>query len=102
MSAIRDEFLKKLDSGWNPPSITKQEYLRRIRLQIEGIINHILDSDPGAEREMVSAMKRAASIDELKPMIDRLAVSAEKRFPGIVEMVEKLVEKERRLAEELQ
>jgi hypothetical protein len=101
VSKLLDDFLAKLDTGWQPVALPPAEELRRVRLLIEGCINKMLDCCPTEARAITAAMKRAASLDELRPWIDGVSARVEEQFPGLVAATEKLVEREKQLSSEV-
>ena len=67
-------FMAKLETGWTPPPIPREEEIRRVRLQIEALL----------EKALVLAEERYKGIGiMLGKLIDKEAALAQK-VPGAV------------------
>jgi len=101
MGKALDDLLAKISSGWTPAPLEKGEELRRVRLQISGLLNKILDAAPEAESQIVERMRKAADLAELRPWIQEAGKAAEAAYPGITMMAEWLIAKEAALSKEV-
>lgn len=96
-----DELLKKIDARGGPSPISDQEYLRRLRIQIEALCGHILDASPSLEAYAYKAVKEGKTEKDLALTFDSLRRAANSRWPGIIQQLDALVRKEIELSKKV-
>lgn len=96
-----EELLAAVEKGWRPPPLPPAEELRRVRLLIEGCLEKMLEACPEEEKAIVAAMRRADSLEELKPWIDRISAKVERKWPGLVRACARMIDAEKKLAEKV-
>lgn len=97
MSSIRTAFLKKLDSGWQPPPLPPAEELRRHREIIQALLDRVVSADPywGEMLEFATRNPQHPRAEEFaEKAIAELGRKAEESFPGICAMLDRWVQKE--------
>jgi hypothetical protein len=93
------ELMTAIEKGWKPPPLPPAEEFRRVRLLIGGCINWMVNLCPEEERELRTMIAKASSIDALGPGIARIKTKARLTNPGLVNSLERLIEREKVLSE---
>jgi hypothetical protein len=84
------EFVAKLDAGWEPKPLSKDEDLKRRKDLIQAMFDRVLNNSPVAEKRLAHAMAIGASLHEMQPLIRVVWERADARWPGIKGLVERM------------
>lgn len=93
-----DQLLAHVETKAALVAMTDDEYLRRVRLQIQGLCDAILTSAPAEEEKLIRKMRLASTLEEMAHEIEEISAIAEDRFPGITSTIQILIKKEAELS----
>lgn len=80
-----DEVIQEIDRRGGAKPISKQEELRRIREQIQALLEKIVSVSPGHEKRVSRKLLLRAPLQSFTQDYDELMALADARYPGIVE-----------------